>query len=133
VLNLVDESSDVGEQLDGEFVAGLDELLGLLGSTDPGRGTGQNDGTGGQSGALGEEADQLRDAEDQVTGGILSAWETTPNTMRYAYVKGQSCMTRPFFRPRIWNLLASGIRAAETRTGPASCMLAVTLSCRIKR
>jgi hypothetical protein len=82
VLNLVDESSDVGEQLDGEFVAGLDELLGLLGSTDPGRCTGQNDGTGGQSGALGEEADQLRDAEDQVTGGILSAWETAPNTMR---------------------------------------------------
>ena len=67
VFNLVDEGSDVREQLHGKLIAGLNELLGLLSSTNTGRGAGENDGTGGQSSALGKEADQLRDAEDQVT------------------------------------------------------------------
>lgn len=67
VFNLVDESSDVREQLHGKLIASLDELLGFLSSTNTGRGAGENDGTGGQRSALGKEADQLRDAEDQVT------------------------------------------------------------------
>lgn len=71
VLNLIDESADVRKELDGELIAGLDELLGVLGSANTGRGTGQNDGTGGQSGALGEEADKLGNSEDQVTDEIV--------------------------------------------------------------
>ena len=101
VLNLVDESSNVRKELDGELVAGFDELLGVLGSADAGRGTGQNYSTGGQSGALGEEADELGDGEDQVTKEIVISFLIQSNATGYTHVRGQSCMTRPLFRPRI--------------------------------
>lgn len=39
-------------------------------------------------------------------------------TEKIRSVRGQSCITRPLLRPRILNLLASGIKAAETSTGP---------------
>jgi len=71
VLDLVDESSDVREQLDGKLIPGLDKFLGCPGSTNTGRGAGQNDGTSEQSSALGEEADQLRDVENQVTKEVV--------------------------------------------------------------
>jgi hypothetical protein len=69
VLDLVDEGADMGKQLDSELIASLDKLLGSLGCANSGRGTGQDNCAGGQGGALGEEADQLRHAEDQVTEG----------------------------------------------------------------
>jgi hypothetical protein len=66
MLDLVDQSANVRQQLDGKVVASLDELLGVLGGADAGRSTGQDNGTSGQSGALGKEADELGDVEDQV-------------------------------------------------------------------
>jgi len=56
------------KQLNGKLIASLDELLRIPGCADTGRGTGQDDCTSGQGSALGEEADQLGNAEDQVTG-----------------------------------------------------------------
>lgn len=67
VLDLVDEGTNVRQQLDGEFVTSLDELLGVLGGADTGRGTSQDDGTSGESGALRKEADELGNVEDEVT------------------------------------------------------------------
>ena len=57
----------MGEQLDGKLVSSLDEFLGFLGRTHAGWGASQDNGTGGQGSALGEEADELRNAEDEVT------------------------------------------------------------------
>jgi hypothetical protein len=71
VLNLIDESSDVRKELDGELVAGLNELLGFFGGSDTRRSTCQNNGTGGQGGALREEADKLGNSEDQVAKKIV--------------------------------------------------------------
>lgn len=34
------------------------------------------------------------------------------------YSSEQSCMTLPFFRPRIWSLEGSGISEVDTRVGP---------------
>jgi hypothetical protein len=45
VLNLVDQSTHVRQQLNSKLVASLDELLGFLGGADTGRGAGENDGT----------------------------------------------------------------------------------------
>lgn len=67
VLNLVDQSTHVRQQLDSKLVAGLDELLGVLGGADTGRGASENDSASGQSGTLREEADELGDVKDQVT------------------------------------------------------------------
>lgn len=67
MLDLVDESTDVGKQLNGKLISSLDKLLGILSSANTRRCTGQDDGTSGQGGALGKEADQLGNAEDQVT------------------------------------------------------------------
>ena len=67
MLNLVDQSTHVRQQLDSKLVAGLDELLGVLGGADTGRGASENDSASGQSGTLREEADELGDVEDQVT------------------------------------------------------------------
>lgn len=72
VLDLIDKRSHMGEQLDGKLVAGFDEFLRVLGCAYTGRGTGQDDRAGGQGRALGEEADQLGDAEDQVAVEIQS-------------------------------------------------------------
>lgn len=70
VLDLVDQSTNVRQQLDSKLIASLDELLGVLGSTDTGRGASEDDSTSGQSGALGEEADELGDVENQVAISI---------------------------------------------------------------
>lgn len=67
VLDLVDQGTNVRQQLDGKVVTSLDELLGVLSGADAGRSTGQDNGTRWQGGALGEEADELGDIEDQVT------------------------------------------------------------------
>lgn len=67
MLDLVDESTDVGEQLNGKLISSLNKLLGILSSANTRRRTGQNDGTSGQGSALGKEADQLGNAEDQIT------------------------------------------------------------------
>lgn len=66
MLDLVDQGTHVRQQLNGELIASLDELLGVLGGADSGGSTGKDDGTSGQSGALGEEADELGDVENQV-------------------------------------------------------------------
>lgn len=72
VLDLVDERAHVREQLDGELVGPLDVLLGVLRGTNTGRGAGQDNRAGEQGGTLREEADQLRDSEDQVTVAQMS-------------------------------------------------------------
>ncbi len=70
MLNLVNQSAHVRQQLDSKLVTSLDELLGVLGGADTGRGAGENDSTSGQGGTLREEADELGDVEDQVTVSI---------------------------------------------------------------
>lgn len=59
-------------QLDGELVAVFEELLGVLGGANTGGSTGEDDSTGRQGGALGQEADELGHVEDQVT--VQSCW-----------------------------------------------------------
>lgn len=66
VLDLVDQSTNVGKKLNRELITALDVLLGLLSSTNTGWGTGQDNSTSGKSGTLAKEADQLGDVEDQV-------------------------------------------------------------------
>lgn len=108
MLNLVDQGTHVRQQLNGKVVTSLDELLGFLSRADTGRGTSQDDGTGGQSGALGKEADKLRDVEDEVTVLESSlacvfgvAFILSMGNKMFTYVRGQSCMTRPLLRPRM--------------------------------
>lgn len=72
MLNLVDQGTNVGKQLDGEVVASLNELLGVLGSTNTGRSTSQNNGTSAQSSALGKEGDELGNGKDQITKILVS-------------------------------------------------------------
>jgi hypothetical protein len=67
VLNLVDEGADMRKQLNSELVTRLDEVLRSLSCADSGRGAGQDNCASGQGGTLGKEADQLGNAEDQVT------------------------------------------------------------------
>ena len=66
VLDLVDQSTNVGKKLNRELITALDVLLGLLSSTNTGWGTGQDNSTSGKGGTLAKEADQLGDVEDQV-------------------------------------------------------------------
>lgn len=66
MLDLVDKCSNVGQQLNGELIASLDEFLRVPSCADTGRSASQNDGTGRKGGPLGEEADQLGDVEDKV-------------------------------------------------------------------
>lgn len=121
VLDLVDQSTDVREQLNSKLITDLDKLLGVLGCANTRRSTGQDDSTSGQSGALGKEADQLRNTEDQVTRNDVQflLLGIKKIVVVGTYVRGQSCITRPLLRPRICSLLTSGMRAAEARTGPA--------------
>lgn len=67
VLNLVDEGSHIREQLNGKFISSFKEIFGVLCCTHAWWSTSQDNSTSGQRGALGEEADELRDAEDQVS------------------------------------------------------------------
>lgn len=67
MLDLVDKCSNVGQQLNGELIASLDEFLRVFSCTNTRRSSGKDNCTGRQGGALGEEADQLGDAEDKVT------------------------------------------------------------------
>lgn len=72
MLDLVDQGTDMGKQFDSKLITSLDKLrIGFLGCTNAGRCAGQNDSTGGQGGALGKEADQLRNFEDQVAIKIV--------------------------------------------------------------
>lgn len=72
MLDLVDQGTNVRQQLNGKVVTSLDEFLGFLSRANTGRGTSQDDGTSGQSSALGEEADELGDVEDEVT--VSGSW-----------------------------------------------------------
>ena len=62
----------MGLQLDGELVAMLEELLGVLGGANTGGSTGENDSSRRQGGALGQEADELGHVEDQIT--VRNCW-----------------------------------------------------------
>lgn len=57
VLDLVDESTNVGKQLNSKLISSFNELLGVLSRTDTRRCAGQDDGTSRQGSALGKEAD----------------------------------------------------------------------------
>lgn len=67
MLDLVDECSNIGQQLDGELVASLEKFFWVLSCTDTRRSASQDNCTSRQGGALREEANQLGDGEDQVT------------------------------------------------------------------
>lgn len=67
MLDLVDQGTNVRKQLDSEVVASLDELLGVLGSTDTGGSASKNNSTRAQSSALGKEGNELGNGKDQVT------------------------------------------------------------------
>lgn len=67
MLNFIDERPYMGEQLYSKLIASFDKFLGVFGCTDPRRSARQNDCTHRQRGSLGEEADQLRNAEDQIS------------------------------------------------------------------
>lgn len=60
----------MGQNLNLELIAVLQGDLGLASETDARRGAGDDDGAGGQRRALGQEADDFGDAEDEVTGNI---------------------------------------------------------------
>jgi len=78
VLDLVDQGTDVGKQLDGEVVASLNELLGVLRSTDAGGSAGQDNSTRAQSSALGKEGNELGNVKDQVT---ITSWLASTHYM----------------------------------------------------
>lgn len=72
VLELGNQSSNIGLQRNTELVTFLDELRRrLLSCPDTGRSAGDNDSAGGQGCALGKEADELRDGEDHVAVRML--------------------------------------------------------------
>lgn len=59
------------QDLDGELVALSEGLLGRPTQTNTSRSSRDNDSSRREGGALRQEADQLGDAEDQVTGDAL--------------------------------------------------------------
>lgn len=66
VLDLGDQGSNMGQQLNGKLVTSLQELLRVLGRSNARGGAGQDDSAGRESRTLRQEADQLRYAKDQV-------------------------------------------------------------------
>jgi hypothetical protein len=83
VLEQIDQRANMRSDLYREFVAGLECLFGRLAHADSGGCSGNDNCSCGQSRALGEEADELRDAKDEVafssvsyTGQIVWRMET---------------------------------------------------------
>jgi hypothetical protein len=72
VLEHIDQRSNVGRDLYRKLVASLQSLFGRLTHAYSGGCTGNDDRSCGQSRALGEEADKLRDAKDEVAVGSVS-------------------------------------------------------------
>jgi hypothetical protein len=66
ILNPSNQRPNMRQQLNGKLIPGPQELLWVLRGADAGRRTGEDDGAGGESGSLGEEADEFGDAEDEV-------------------------------------------------------------------
>ena len=65
--NLVDQGPETASDVDAEVVAVAEEVLRLGKKSDTSRCSRHNDSTGGKRCPLGQVADQLRDAEDQIT------------------------------------------------------------------
>lgn len=84
-----------------ELVASLQSLFGRLAHTYSGGGTGNDDRSCWQSRALGEEADEFGNPEDEVTVDAVSYWMCSLASGDMAYSSGQSCRTLPFFEPRM--------------------------------
>jgi hypothetical protein len=84
-----------------ELVASLQSLFRRLAHTYSGGGAGNDDRSCWQSRALGEEADEFGDSEDEVTVGAVSYSIYCLACGDRAYSSGQSCRTLPFFEPRM--------------------------------
>lgn len=95
------------QDLNDKLIPIMEHLCGLLGETNTSRRARDDDGTRLQRRALRDEADDLRDGEDEVTANSTQTCQfkfarkihhtTPPET----YVRGLSCSTFPFFRPLI--------------------------------
>lgn len=109
------------QQLNRKLIPMLQELFRLLRGSDTGRRASEDDGACGEGSSLREEADQFSDAEDKVATAVSRVFLGMYWGDRRAHVKGQSWRTRPFFKPRMWSLLASGTWAAEMIAGPDYC------------
>lgn len=121
VLKNVDQSANVRQYLDGKLIVLPDGHLGLAARADASRRTRDYDRAGRQRGALRQEADQFGDTEDQVTvyqyQSVYLRWHVASRG-RYTYSVPHSCMTSPFFRPRICSAPGSGMSSLETIAGP---------------
>lgn len=74
VLEHIDQRPNMRGYLYRELVASLQSLFGRLAHTYSRRGTGNDDRSCWQSRALGEEADEFGDPEDEVTVDAVSYW-----------------------------------------------------------
>jgi hypothetical protein len=70
----IDQRPNMRSDLYRELVASLQSLFGRLAHTYSGGGTGNDDRSCWQSRALGEEADEFGDPEDEVTINAVSYW-----------------------------------------------------------
>lgn len=68
------------QNLDGELVSVAKELLRLLADADAGRRAGENDCSCGQGGALGAEADQSGNIEDEIAARMGSCGQPGPRS-----------------------------------------------------
>lgn len=116
MLHLGNQSSNMRQQLDGKLVTSLEESWRVFGCPDTRRRASEDNRSSREGGSLREETDQLGDAEDEIAITVLASWVI--DCRQGAYVNWQSCITLPFFNPRILNWLASGKWAAETIAGP---------------
>jgi hypothetical protein len=68
ILKLVNQRSDVRQNLDFELVAMFQVLFGTLAHSYSSRGTRNDYGTGWKRGALRQKTDKLGDTKDEITG-----------------------------------------------------------------
>lgn len=68
VLKDIDQCADMGENLHGKLIPGLDRDFGLSHDPNSRGGPGDDQGPDWQCRALGEEADDFREGEDEIAG-----------------------------------------------------------------
>lgn len=101
----------------------MEKLLGVLGESDAGGGPRDDDSSLLQGCALGEEADDLLDREDEVARQVEGIVNMSKSLERKSggsktHVNGLSCKTLPFFNPLNLSCPTSGMASRATRTGP---------------
>lgn len=118
ILKHIDESSDMGQNLNCKLIAIAKSLLGFPAQSYTGRSSCDDNGSSRQSSALRQEANKLGDAEDQVTRVGTLETSSGEGGRKIAYSIPQSWRTVPFLRPFIHNFDGSGIRDLRARVGP---------------